>query len=73
MDRKEDAMENRFDIVTIANAVCVAGYAAVSLRYVALYDLGLSNDEIRSGATMLAIIIAAYVAIDFFGTVGKAR
>ncbi|MEA2921437.1 MAG: hypothetical protein QOF07_1400 [Bradyrhizobium sp.] len=66
-------MENRFDIVTIANAVCVAGYAAVSLRYVALYDLGLSNDEIRSGATMLAIIIAAYVAIDFFGTVGKAR
>jgi hypothetical protein len=73
MDRKEDAMENRFDIVTIANAVCVAGYAAISLRYVALYDLGLSNDEVRSGATMLAIIIAAYVAIDFFGTMGKAR
>ena len=66
-------MENRFDIVTIANAVCVAGYAAVSLRYVALYDLGLSNDQVRSGATMLAIIIAAYLAIDFLGTMGKAR
>ena len=66
-------MENRFSIVTIANAVCVAGYAAISLRYVALYDLELSNDEIRNWATLLALIIAAYVAIDFFGTVGKAK
>jgi hypothetical protein len=73
MDRKEDSMENRFGIVTLANAVCVAGYAAISLRYVALYDLGLSNDEIRNWATLLALIIAAYVAIDFLGRMGKAR
>ena len=66
-------MENRFSIVTIANGVCVAGYAAISLRYVALYDLELSNDEIRNWATLLALIIAAYVAIDFFGRAGKAK
>jgi hypothetical protein len=66
-------MENRPGIVTMASAVCVAGYAAISLRYVALYDLGLSNGEIRNWAMMLAVIIAAYVAIDFWGGVGKAR
>jgi hypothetical protein len=66
-------MENGFGIVTMANAVCVAGYAAISLRYVALYDLGLSSGEIRTWATTLALIIAAYVAIDFFGTAGKAK
>jgi hypothetical protein len=60
-------MENRFDIVTIASAVCVAGYAAMALRYVALYDLGLSRQEIRSGAVIVAIAMAAMVAIDFFG------
>lgn len=66
-------MENKFGIVTMANAVCVAGYAAISLRYVALYDLGLSNDEIRNWAMMLAVIIAAYVAIDFWAGMGKAK
>jgi hypothetical protein len=66
-------MENGFSIVTMANAVCVAGYAAISLRYVALYDLGLSNDEIRNGATMLAVMIGAYVVIDFFARMNKAK
>jgi hypothetical protein len=29
-------MESRFDIVTIANGVCVAGYVAIMLGYAAL-------------------------------------
>jgi hypothetical protein len=66
-------MENGFGIVTMASAVCVAGYAAISLRYVALYDLGLSSGEIRTWATTLALIIAAYVAIDFLAGVDKAK
>jgi hypothetical protein len=58
-------MESRFDIVTIASAVFVAGYAAMALRYVALYDLGLSRHEVRSGAIIAAALMAAMVAIDF--------
>jgi hypothetical protein len=60
-------MESRFDIVTIASAVCVAGYVAIALRHVALYDLGFSGEEIRSGAVIVALAIAAMIAIDFFG------
>jgi hypothetical protein len=60
-------MESRFELVTIASAVCVAGYVAIALRYVALYDLGLSREQVRSGAMIVAIIMAALVAIDFFG------
>jgi hypothetical protein len=58
-------MEDRFDIVTIGSAVFVAGYAAMALRYVALYDLGLSRHEVCSGATIVAVLMAALVAIDF--------
>jgi hypothetical protein len=61
-------MESRFDIVTMASAVCVAGYVAIALRYVALYDLGLSGQQIRSGAVITAIAMAAMVAIDFVGS-----
>jgi hypothetical protein len=37
-------MESRFDVVTIANAVFLAAYVAITLGYVALYDLGLSGE-----------------------------
>ena len=60
-------MESRFEMVTIASAVCVAGYVAIALRYVALYDLGFSREEVRSGAMIVAILMAALVAVDFFG------
>jgi drug/metabolite transporter (DMT)-like permease len=60
-------MEGKFDIVTIANAVCVAGYVAIMLGYVALYDLGLSGEAVRSAAMIAAIPIAALVAVDFLG------
>jgi hypothetical protein len=60
-------METRFDIVTMASAVCVAGYVAIALRYVALYDLGLSGQQVRGGAVITAIAMAAMIAVDFFG------
>jgi hypothetical protein len=61
-------MENRFDIVTMASALCVAGYAALALRYVALYDLGFSGHEVRCGAVIVALLMAAMVAIDLLGS-----
>jgi hypothetical protein len=60
-------MESKFDIVAIVVAVCVAGYVAITLRHVALYGLGLSCEEVRGAAMLAAILIAAIVAIDFFG------
>lgn len=67
-------MDRRFDIVTIANALCVAMYLAITLGYVARHDFGFSRLEIRDGATIVAILIAALLAIDFFGKkLGKAE
>jgi hypothetical protein len=60
-------MENRFDMVTAANAVCVAAYLAIPLGCAALYDLGLSREAVRSGAMIAAIFLAAMLAVDFFG------
>jgi hypothetical protein len=60
-------MKSRFDIVTVASAVCVAGYVAITLGYVSVYDLGLSREQVRDGAMIVAILVAALVAIDFFG------
>ncbi len=57
-------MQNRFDIVTIGCAVFVAGYAAMALRYLALYDLGFSGLQVRCGAMIAAALMAAMVAID---------
>ena len=50
-------MENRIDFVTIAAAVCIAGYVAITLWYITLYDFGLSREAVRSGATFSAILI----------------
>ena len=67
-------MESKFDIVTIVSAVCVAAYVAIAMRYVAHEGLGLSLQEIRSTAVVVATVIAALVAIDFFGKkLGKAE
>jgi hypothetical protein len=60
-------METRFDLVMIASATCVAAYVAVGLGYLAVYDFGLSRDLVRSAATSAAILIAATLAIDYFG------
>ena len=60
------AMESKFDgIVTITNAAFLAAYVAITLGYVALYDLGLSGEKVRGAAMIAAILIAATVAVDF--------
>jgi hypothetical protein len=41
--------------------------AALSLGYIAHYDLGLSRQEIRTPAVVTAAVIALLVAIEFFG------
>jgi hypothetical protein len=66
-------MESRFDFVTIANAVCVAGYVAFMLGYVALYDFGLSREVASSAAMIAAIRIAALVAVDLFKKRGNVK
>jgi len=67
-------MENKFDIVTAACAVCVAGYVAIVVGYVACFDLGFSLPEIRSTAVVVAVVLAVLIAIDFFGKkLGKAK
>jgi hypothetical protein len=45
-------MESKFDLVTIASAVVVAGYVAIILGCVALYDFGLSPEVVRSTAML---------------------
>ena len=59
------ALENRIDFETIIVAVCVAGYAALMLGYVAHDDLGFSSAHIRSVAMIAAVLMAIAVAMDF--------
>ncbi len=60
-------MEINFNILSIAHAVCVAAYVAIALGYVALYNFGLSGEDVRGAAMSIAVLIAAMVAVDFFG------
>jgi hypothetical protein len=60
-------METRRDIVMIASATCVAGYVAIALGCLTIYEFGLSSDLVRSAAIIAAILIAATLAIDYFG------
>jgi hypothetical protein len=57
-------MENRFDFITGVDAVCVAGYAAVMLDYVAHDDLGFSSAQIGPGAVIAALLLAVPLAMD---------
>lgn len=60
-------MKNRFDFVTLLTALCVAGYVAIMLGYVAHVDLGFSSEQIRNAAVLTAIVMAMLMAIDFLG------
>jgi hypothetical protein len=40
---------------------------ALSLVYIAHYDLGLSRQEIRTPAVAAAVVIATLMVIEFFG------
>jgi hypothetical protein len=67
-------MESRIDFVTIASVLGMAGYAAFALDYVALYEFGFTQEAVRNGAVVVAILIGALVAIEFFGKrLGKAK
>ena len=66
-------MESKFDLVTITSAVFVAGYVAIMLGCVALYDFGLSREVVSSRAMIAAIPIAALVAVDFFKKRGNVK
>jgi hypothetical protein len=62
------SMKREFEIViTVSVAVWVAAYAAIAIGYVAHYDLGFPFEEIRSGAVLIAVVMATLIAIDFFG------
>jgi hypothetical protein len=65
-------LENKFDIVTIVIAACVAGYAALAITYVAQYGLGFSLEAIRDVALMIAIALGVLITVDFLGEKGKA-
>ena len=58
-------MENRIDFATIIVAVCVAGYAALMLGYLAHDDLGFSYAQIRIVAMIAAALMATAVAMDW--------
>jgi hypothetical protein len=60
-------MDTRRDIVMIASATCVAAYVAIALGCLTIYKFGLSRDLVRSAAIIAAILIAATLAIDYFG------
>jgi hypothetical protein len=66
-------MESKFNLVIIAGAVFVAGYVAIIMGCVALYDFGLSREVVSSGAMIAAIPIAALVAVDFFKKRGNVK
>ncbi len=66
-------MESKFNLVTIASAVFVAGYVAIIMECVAVYDFGLSREVVSSGAMIAAIPIAALVAVDFFKKRGNVK
>jgi uncharacterized membrane protein len=51
----------------------VAGYVAIIMGCVALYDFGLSREVVSSGAMIAAIPIAALVAVDLFKKRGNVR
>jgi hypothetical protein len=58
-------MEDKPDIAAIIIGVCVAAYAALAIRYVALNDLGFSLQHIRGTAIAIATPLAALIASDF--------
>jgi len=44
-----------------------AGYVAIAIGYVARYDLGFTVQAISTAAVLIAVVIAALIAIGFFG------
>jgi hypothetical protein len=61
-------MEKTVDsVIRIIMSGVTASAVAFWLAYIADYDFGLSREEIRAPALVGAGIIAALVAVEFFG------
>jgi undecaprenyl pyrophosphate phosphatase UppP len=54
-------------VLSFLMSVVTAAITALSLAYIAHYDFGLSRQEIRTPAVVAAAVIAALVAVEFFG------
>ena len=66
--RPAPKMEKAIDrFLTILMAVSAAAFTAVTLGYIARYDLGFSREEIRTFAVVAASVAVALVVIEFFG------
>jgi hypothetical protein len=66
--RPAPKMEKAIDrFLTILMAVSAAAFTAVTLAYIARYDLGFSREEIRTFAVVAASVAVALVVIEFFG------
>ena len=66
-------MNSKLDLAMVASVICMAGYAAIVLACAGYY-LELSPLEIRRIAVSAAVILAALIAVDFFGKkLGKAK
>jgi hypothetical protein len=62
-------MEKEVDsVIGFLMSVVSAGFAALSLAYIAHHDFGLSREEIRTPAVAGAgVIVAMLVVIEIFG------
>jgi hypothetical protein len=54
-------------VLSFLMSVVAAAFTALSLAYIALYDFGLSREEIRNPAVAAAAVIAMLMAVEFFG------
>jgi hypothetical protein len=56
-----------WDLILVAYALGFAVYVAITLGYLALFRLGFSSELVRGFAMITAMLMAAFVAIEFFG------
>jgi hypothetical protein len=54
-------------VLRVLMAAGAAAVTALTLAYIAHYDLGLSRQEIRTPAVIAAAVIAMLMMIEFFG------
>ena len=61
-------MEKAIDrFLTLLMVLSTAAFTAVTLAYIARYDLGFSREEIRTSAMIAAGVAIALVVIEYFG------
>jgi hypothetical protein len=53
-------------VLSVLLAAVAATGTALTLGYIAHYDLGLSREEIRTPALVAAAVIATLIVIEFF-------